>query len=62
MAAACGTLGLCTHCVVPSVPLQMPPKKKEEPAQKPLLGRFRTNLKVRPPPAVAAAGCRQPAS
>jgi hypothetical protein len=40
----------------------MPPKKKEEPAQKPLLGRFRTNLKVRPPPAVAAAGCRQPAS
>ena len=61
MAAACGRLE-CTHYVLPWCSLQMPPKKKEEPAQKPLLGRFRTNLKVRPPPAVAAAGCRQPAS
>lgn len=24
----------------------MPPKKKEEPKEKPILGRFRTNLKV----------------
>ena len=36
----------------------MPPKKKEEVKEKPILGRFRTNLKVRTRPAVGS-WCRR---